>query len=80
MKWLEWSNGSEWGEIFCPMLGQSVMTYWQTGTPCYDSYTAPFVDDDGDVCCYRYDHDEGGWHEDLIVLGQHEGEQTCKFA
>ena len=26
-KWLKWENGKEWGTIYCPMLGQDVMTY-----------------------------------------------------
>lgn len=80
MKVLKWSNGQEWGEIYCPMLGKSVMTYRKKGTPCYDTYTAPMVDDDGDIFCYRYDHDMGGWHEDdYYVLGEYQGEETCKF-
>lgn len=33
VKELKWSNGKEWGEIFCPMLQRAVMTYWEEGTP-----------------------------------------------
>jgi hypothetical protein len=80
MKRLAWSNGKEWGEIFCPMTGQSEMTYWGGG-PCYDTYTAPIVTEDNDIICYRYDHDLGGWHEDdTITLGEYEGEETCRFS
>ena len=42
------------------------MTYYPKGTPCYYSYTAPFIDESGDVCYYRFDHDEGCWEEDVI--------------
>lgn len=74
-KWLKWENGKEWGEIQCPMLGDEyVMTYYPEGSPCYYSYTAPFVVD-GDICYYRYDHDEGCWDEDLNVL-LYDGEYT----
>ena len=74
-KWLKWENGREWGEIQCPMLGNEyVMTYYPEDSPCYYSYTAPFVCD-GDICCYRYDHDVGGWDEDLLVL-LYDGEYT----
>ena len=68
IKWLEWSgNVEEWGKIECPMLGNEwVMTYYSKGTPCYYSYTAPFMDESGDVCYYRFDHDEGCWDEDVM--------------
>jgi hypothetical protein len=74
IKFLEWDNAQEWGEIFCPMLNMNVMTYWEKGTPCYDTYTAPFVTEDG-VYCYRFDQDEGCWHEDMqFVRELKEGE------
>lgn len=66
-EWLKWENGKEWGTLYCPMLGKEIMTYWPGG-PAFYSYTAPFVDD-GDVCYYRYDHDEGGWDDTLICMG-----------
>ncbi|MFA2817296.1 hypothetical protein AB1I91_26985 [Bacillus paranthracis] len=49
MKELNWTNGIEWGEIHCPMLGKYVMTYYKEGTPAYDTYTNPFVNEDGDI-------------------------------
>ncbi|QOS98941.1 hypothetical protein JNUCC42_21470 [Brevibacterium sp. JNUCC-42] len=79
MKRLEWSNGVEWGEIFCPMTGQDEMTYWKEGTPCNDIFTAPMVDDDGDIFYYRFDQDEGCWHEDMYVLGSYEQGMTVSF-
>lgn len=41
-------------EIECPMLGnESVMTYvWPDGPVYYWSFTAPFVDENGEVCYY----------------------------
>ncbi len=70
-RWLKWENGKEWGEIQCPMLNDtSVMTYYPEGAPCYYSYTAPFVCD-GDICYYRYDHDEGGWDCNLYSMGEY---------
>ena len=61
-KELEWkSDMIEWGEIYCPFLGREVMTYYPNGTPAYDSVTNPFMDEDGGVYYYKYDHDEGGW-------------------
>ena len=66
-EWLKWENGKEWGTLYCPMLEREVMTYWPGG-PAFYSYTAPFVED-GDVCFYRYDHDEGGWDDTLICMG-----------
>lgn len=68
MKWLKWENGEEWGEIECPMLNnEMIMTYYPKGVPCYYTYSAPFVDDDGEVCYYRFDQDEGCWDEDLFL-------------
>lgn len=62
---LEWkSDMNEWGEIYCPMMGKEVKTYWPNGTPCYDTVTNPLLDKDGNVYYYKYDHDEGGWDED----------------
>jgi hypothetical protein len=79
-KKLSWSNGKEWGKIYCPMLDETVMTYWKKGTPCYDTYTNPFVNEDGEIYCYRYDHDLGAWHEDdTYWLGEYNGIDTCKF-
>lgn len=79
LRWLKWSNGKEWGEIFCSMLGSiRVMTYWKEGTPCYDTYTAPFVLD-GQIYCYRFDQDRGGWDNSLIYLGEYENDETCRF-
>lgn len=78
IKWLSWSNGQEWGEITCPMLdNQSVMTYWGGG-PCYDTWTAPFVEDSG-IFCYRFDHDKGCWEEGLEYIGDYNGIDTCAF-
>lgn len=79
IQWLKWSNGREWGEIECPMLGnEPVMTYWGGG-PCYDTYTAPFVVDGG-IYCYRFDQDEGGWVEDdMRFIGEYEDGVICNF-
>ncbi|MEO2202472.1 hypothetical protein ABGV42_01795 [Paenibacillus pabuli] len=68
-KVLTWGNGKEWGEIEHPDLG-FVMTYWKKGTPCYDTYTAPIVDDYGDITCERFCQDEAEW-VDTISLGPH---------
>ena len=55
IEWLKWNDDvEEWGEIECPMLGnEMVMTYYPKGCPCYYSYTAPFVNEDGDIGYYR---------------------------
>ena len=64
---LEWkSDMNEWGEIYCPMLRKEVKNYWPNGTPCYDTVTNPFLDEDGNVYYYKYDHDVGGWDEDNV--------------
>ena len=71
VKWLKWSgdNVEEWGEIECPMFdGQKIMTYYPKDMPCFYSYTAPFIASDGDVCYYRFDHDEGCWECDVIFV------------
>lgn len=69
MEWLEWKcEIVEWGKIFCPMVGEEVMTYYPKGRPAYDTVTAPFVDSDGDVCYYKFDQDEGCWEESIIVF------------
>ena len=47
-----------------PDLGY-VATY---GGP-FDSYTLPYVDEDGDLRCERYDHDRGDWIEGGEPLG-----------
>ena len=78
MHWLKWENGKEWGKIYCHMLGEWVMTYWEEGTPAYDTYTAPFVVD-GDVCFYKYDHDDDCWHEELFVLEEYSENVKCRF-
>ena len=77
-KILSWSNGVEWGEIEHPNLGK-VMTYWKEGTPCYDTYSAPMVDQDGDIYCYRFDQDEGRWTEDTIYICVYEGQEEIAF-
>ena len=77
-KWLKWENGKEWGTIYCPMIEQEVMTYWPGG-PAFDTYTAPFVYD-GDICYYKYDHDYGGWDEDLLCMGEYKENVVCSFA
>lgn len=79
-KWLKWENGKEWGEIQCPMLGDEwVMTYYPEGVPCYYTYTAPFVCD-GEIFCYRFDHDTGCWDEDtLLGLGEYTEGIVVKF-
>ncbi|MED1664528.1 hypothetical protein [Brevibacillus laterosporus] len=79
MKRLEWSNGAEWGEIFCPMTDRMEMTYWKKRAPRYDTFTAPMVDDDGNVIYYQFDHDEGCWHEDMYVLCSYEKGMTISF-
>lgn len=79
MQWLKWENGEEWGEIFCPMLNAYVMTYLEKGAPAYDTYTAPFVDEEGDVCYYKYDQDEDCWYEEIFVLGEYSEGIKCFF-
>lgn len=76
---LTWTNGREWGEIEHPHLGK-VMTYWKKGTPCYDTYTAPRVDEDGCLIVFKFDQDEGGWDEDSVInMGYYNGIDTAKF-
>ena len=66
---LEWkSNMIEWGEIHCPMMDKYTMTYYPSGMPAYDSVTNPFINEDGELYYYKYDHDEGGWHEEMFGL------------
>lgn len=66
---LEWkSNMIEWGEIHCPFLNKSVMTYYPNGCRAYDTITNPLINEDGEVYYYKYDHDEGGWHEDIFSM------------
>lgn len=68
------------GEIQCPMLNdEMVMTYYLEGAPCYYSFTAPFVDEDGTVCCYEYDHDESVWTEDKMCIGEYEEGAVYKY-
>lgn len=79
MKWLTWENGKEWGSIQCPMIGDEyVMTYYQEEVPCYYSYTAPFVDD-GEVCYYRFDHDEGCWDDSMFCIGDYREGVKIRF-
>ncbi|WP_460293781.1 DUF3850 domain-containing protein [Clostridium tertium] len=66
---LEWkSDMNEWGTIYCPFLNKEVMTYYPVGAPAYDSITNPFINEDGEVYYYKYDHDEGGWCEDMFHM------------
>lgn len=68
-KELEWkSDMIEWGEIYCPFLGREVMTYYPNGTHAYDTITNPFLDEEGWVYYYKYDHDEGGWKDDTYCI------------
>ncbi len=41
-----------------------VMTYYDG--LFYYSYTNPFLSDNGDIWFYKYDHDEGGWIDDVV--------------
>lgn len=68
MKELNWINAIEWGKIHCPMLGKEVMTYYPEGSKPYDTYTNPFVNEDGEVLYYRFDQDEGYWLEEPYWL------------
>ena len=62
--WLTWENGELWGTMPCPMLGGILVDlYSPKGYPVFDSFTAPFVDEDGLVGYYKYDHDAGGWDD-----------------
>lgn len=76
-KELKWSNGIEWGEIEHPVLGL-IMTYYKSGIPCYDSYSAPRVSEDGGIYCERFCHDDGVW-KDTIWIGEHEAEEEIAF-
>lgn len=76
-KVLKWKNSKEWGEIEHPELGM-VMTYWKAGTPCYDTYTAPRVTEDGDIYCERFCQDEGVWR-DTMWIGEYKGEEEISF-
>lgn len=66
-KTFEWENADEIMDTYCPMLHEKVTTYCAKDSPCFDSYTKPFVNEDGEVCCYQYDHDFGGWIEDVVI-------------
>lgn len=79
MYWLDWENGKEWGKIFCPMIGEWVMTYYEEGKPIYDTYTAPFVID-GEIGFYKYDHDEDSWNEEIFIVGKYSNHVKCSFA
>lgn len=69
MEELSWNcEMIEWGKIFCPDLGKEVMTYYPKGEAAYDTVTAPFVDEDGEVHYYKFDQDEGCWHEGSFYL------------
>lgn len=72
---VSYSNAVEWGGIEHPTLGR-VMTYYPKGSKPFDSYTAPFIDHEGDICHYRYDHDEGYWVDDTFVIGEYTGEKV----
>lgn len=61
LKWHDRMN--EWGNIFCPFLSKSVMTYYPNGTTPYDTVTNLFLSEDGDIYYYKYDHDYGWWDD-----------------
>ena len=66
---LEWkSNMNEWGEIYCPFLNKEVMTYYPVRVRPYDTITNPFIEENGGVYYYKYDHDEGGWYEECYMM------------
>lgn len=70
IKWLSWKDAEEWGAIACPFFdGKKIMTYFPKGCPVFNTYTAPFVDEDGDICYYKYDHDEDCWDDVIHCLG-----------
>ncbi|MEG0409107.1 MAG: hypothetical protein RR623_09560 [Bacilli bacterium] len=64
MEWLKWENENECDcvEIDHPDYGV-VITFYRKDVPMYDSYSRPYVDDDGDVCCIKYEHDEREWDD-----------------
>ena len=64
---LEWSdNMVEWGEI--SLYDEWVMTYYPSGSMPYNSYSNPYMTDDGDIYFYNYDHDGGYWIEDEYLI------------
>ena len=69
VKQLSWGNCKEWGKIQCPMLGNEwVMTYYPENKPFRYTYTAPFINEYGNVCCYRYDHDDKCWIRVVYII------------
>lgn len=79
MHWLKWKNGKEHGKIYCPMLHEWVETYLLDGGPSYNSYTAPFANEDGCVYFHKYDHDADCWHAELFYLGEHLEGIECTY-
>mgnify|MGYP006928563434 FL=1 len=56
----------EWGEI--SLYDGWVMTYYPNGSIPYNSYSNPYMSEDGDVYFHNYDHDEGYWIEDEYLI------------
>ena len=68
---LEWSNDMiEWGEI--SLYDEWVMTYYPNGSMPYNSYSNPYMTEDGDIYFHNYDHDVGCWIEDKHLINHDE--------
>ena len=64
---LKWSdNMIEWGEI--SLNNEWIMTYYPSGSMPYNSYSNPYMTEDGDIYFHNYDHDEGCWIEDEYLI------------
>ena len=69
LKWHDKDRMKEWGNISCPMLNnEEVMTYCPKDAIPYDTVTNPFINEDGDLYVFKYDHDIGGWEEDTTFM------------
>lgn len=70
-----WENAKPAGELYCPMVGKKIMTYYET----YYNYrrTAPCIDEDGSVIYYKYDDEDECWDEDVVYELMDAEEYQC---
>lgn len=79
MHWLKWTKAKEQGQVYCPMLKVWVKTYKVEGAPAHNSYTRPFVKEDGRVYFHKYNHEADCWHDELFYLGEHVDGIECTY-
>lgn len=81
-KILRWSYINKWGKVKHPILG-TVMTYTLydkgDGMPYIFVYTAPMVDENDNIYCYKFNPESQKWEDAIEYLGKYKGQNEIDY-